>query len=94
MLDQIRKIGWLAVELGLLLVVLCVLLNILLGKDSGAYIAVPDPRTKVIWLTEQTADKIARYDPDKPCSLQELLTLADARMYQEKSAKKAAAAAA
>lgn len=33
-------------------------------KDSGAYIAVPDPRTKVIWLTEQTADKIARFDPE------------------------------
>ena len=33
-------------------------------KDSGAYIAVADPRTKVIWLTEQTADKIARFDPE------------------------------
>jgi virginiamycin B lyase len=32
-------------------------------KNNGAYIAVPDPRTKVIWLTEQTADKIARFDP-------------------------------
>lgn len=32
-------------------------------KGSGAYIARPDPRTKVIWLTEQTADKIARFDP-------------------------------
>jgi streptogramin lyase len=24
---------------------------------------VTDPRTKMIWLTEQTADKIARFDP-------------------------------
>ena len=32
-------------------------------KNNGSYIAVPDPRTKVIWLTEQTADKIARFDP-------------------------------
>ena len=32
-------------------------------KHNGSYIAVPDPRTKVIWLTEQTADKIARFDP-------------------------------
>ena len=32
-------------------------------KGSGAYIAVPDARRKVIWLTEQTADKIARFDP-------------------------------
>ncbi len=29
----------------------------------AAYHAVADPRTKVIWLTEQTADKIARFDP-------------------------------
>jgi hypothetical protein len=32
----------------------------------------------------------ARYDPDKPCSLAELLTLADKKMYQDKSARKAA----
>ncbi len=32
-------------------------------KNNGAYIPVPDPRRKVIWLTEQTADKIARFDP-------------------------------
>ncbi len=32
-------------------------------KGSGAYIAVPDARKKVIWMTEQTADKIARFDP-------------------------------
>ncbi len=37
---------------------------------------------------------ISRYDPDKPCSLQELLTSADRKMYQDKSSKKSAAAAA
>jgi virginiamycin B lyase len=31
--------------------------------NNGAYIPVPDPRTKMIWLAEQTADKIARFDP-------------------------------
>jgi ABC-type Fe3+ transport system permease subunit len=38
MIEQIRKIGWLAAEAGLLLIVLCILLNILLGKDSGPFI--------------------------------------------------------
>ena len=37
---------------------------------------------------------VARYDPDRPCSLQELLTAADHRMYQEKSSKKRAGATA
>jgi virginiamycin B lyase len=31
--------------------------------SSGTYLAVPDARRKVIWVTEQTADKIARFDP-------------------------------
>ncbi|MEN6560818.1 MAG: diguanylate cyclase [Acidobacteriota bacterium] len=35
---------------------------------------------------------ICRYNPDRPCSLQELLTQADRRMYQDKTSKKAAAA--
>jgi hypothetical protein len=39
MLDQIRKIGWLAAEAGVLAIVLCVLLHILLGNDGGSYIA-------------------------------------------------------
>jgi hypothetical protein len=39
MLERIRKIGWLAVEAALLLVVLCVLLHILLGSQSGSFIA-------------------------------------------------------
>ena len=37
---------------------------------------------------------VSRYDPDKPCSLQELLAQADRKMYQEKMSKKSAAAAA
>ena len=37
---------------------------------------------------------LCRYDPDRPCSLQELLTEADRRMYLEKTSKKAAGAAA
>jgi virginiamycin B lyase len=32
-------------------------------EGSGTYLAVPDPRRHVIWVTEQTADKIARFDP-------------------------------
>jgi streptogramin lyase len=31
--------------------------------NNGAYIPVADPVHKVIWVTEQTADKIARLDP-------------------------------
>jgi diguanylate cyclase (GGDEF)-like protein len=37
---------------------------------------------------------IVRYDPDNPCSISDLLAMADRRMYQDKTAKKAAAAAA
>jgi virginiamycin B lyase len=32
-------------------------------EGSGTYLAVPDARRHVIWVTEQTADKIARFDP-------------------------------
>lgn len=32
-------------------------------KKNGAYHAVADPVHKVIWMTEQTADKIARFNP-------------------------------
>ena len=39
MIEQIRKYGWLAAEAGLLLIVLCILLGILLGKDAGSYIS-------------------------------------------------------
>jgi hypothetical protein len=37
---HVRKTGWLAVEAGLLIVILCVLLNIILGPaSSGDFIA-------------------------------------------------------
>lgn len=39
MIQQIRKIGWLVIEIAFLLVVLCVLLSIILGKGSGAFIS-------------------------------------------------------
>jgi hypothetical protein len=39
MIEQIRRIGWLAAEAGLLLIVLCILLGILLGNDAGPYIS-------------------------------------------------------
>jgi hypothetical protein len=39
MIEQVRKIGWLAAEAGLLLVVLCILLSIILGKEGGPYIS-------------------------------------------------------
>jgi virginiamycin B lyase len=32
-------------------------------ENNGAYHPVADAKHKVIWLTEQTADKIARFDP-------------------------------
>jgi len=39
MIRKILGLGWFAVEAGLVLVLLCVLLNIILGRDSGAFIA-------------------------------------------------------
>lgn len=39
MIEHLRKLGWLVVEAALLLVVLCVLLNIILGAESGGFIA-------------------------------------------------------
>jgi hypothetical protein len=39
-IDTVRKTGWLAVEAGLLIVILCVLLNIILGPaSSGEFVA-------------------------------------------------------
>ena len=49
MIDRIKKIGWLAVEVGILLIAICILLRILLGNDGGAYIAsVSDNATKFL----------------------------------------------
>ena len=39
MIRKILGLGWFAVEAGLVLVILCVLLNIILGRDSGSFIA-------------------------------------------------------
>jgi hypothetical protein len=39
MLTLIRNAGWFIVELALLLVILCVLLSLILGADSGSFIA-------------------------------------------------------
>ncbi len=39
MIQKFTKLGWLVVELGFVLVILCVLLNIILGKDSGGFVS-------------------------------------------------------
>jgi len=39
MIEKITKYGWLAVELVFMLVVLCVLMHLILGKDSGPFIS-------------------------------------------------------
>ena len=39
MVERIKKYGWFAIELVFMLVVLCVLLSLILGKDSGAFIS-------------------------------------------------------
>ncbi len=39
MIQKLTKLGWLVVELGFMLVILCVLLNIILGKDSGGFVS-------------------------------------------------------
>jgi len=39
MIRQITKIGWFIVEVAFLLVVLCVLLNIILGRESGGFVS-------------------------------------------------------
>ena len=39
LIRQIAKIGWFVVEMAFLLVVLCVLLNIILGKEGGGFVS-------------------------------------------------------
>lgn len=39
MIRQITKFGWQVVEAAFLLVILCVLLNIILGRGSGGFIS-------------------------------------------------------
>jgi hypothetical protein len=49
MIDQMRRIGWLAVEGAVLVIVFCVLLNILLGKQEGSFISsVSENATKFL----------------------------------------------
>lgn len=38
MMTHIRRAGWFVVELALLLVILCVLLNIILGTEGSSFI--------------------------------------------------------
>ena len=39
MIQKLTKLGWLIIELGFMLVILCVLLHIILGKDSGGFVS-------------------------------------------------------
>jgi hypothetical protein len=39
MIEKITKYGWLVIELVFMLVVLCVLLHLVLGKDGGGFIS-------------------------------------------------------
>ena len=39
MIEKITKYGWLAIEWVFMLVVLCVLLSLILGKESGGFIS-------------------------------------------------------
>jgi uncharacterized membrane protein len=39
MIQRITRLGWLVVELAFMLVVLCVLLSLILGKDAGSFVA-------------------------------------------------------
>ena len=39
MIEKITKYGWLVVELVFMLVVLCVLLHLILGKDGGPFVS-------------------------------------------------------
>jgi hypothetical protein len=49
MFDRVKRIGWLAVESGLVLIALCVIFNIILGQESGSFISsVADNLTKFI----------------------------------------------
>ena len=39
MIQRITKYGWLVVELAFMLVVLCVLFNLILGKSGGGFVS-------------------------------------------------------
>jgi len=49
MFDRVKRIGWLTVESGLVLIALCMIFNIILGQDSGSFISsVAENATKFI----------------------------------------------
>jgi hypothetical protein len=48
MIEQIIKIGWQAVEIGFLVVAICVLLSMIVGPDSGYIASVSDNAQKVL----------------------------------------------
>lgn len=50
MLDRVRRIGWLVAEAGLLIVILCVLLNIILGPESGRFVSAVAANANVFLL--------------------------------------------
>jgi len=39
MIQKITKFGWLAIELAFMLVLLCVLLSLILGRDGGGFVS-------------------------------------------------------
>jgi uncharacterized membrane protein len=39
MIQKFTKLGWLVIELAFMLVVLCVLLSFILGKDAGGFVS-------------------------------------------------------
>jgi NhaP-type Na+/H+ or K+/H+ antiporter len=39
MIQKLTKLGWLVVELAFMLVVLCVLLSLILGKEGGGFVS-------------------------------------------------------
>jgi len=48
-IDRIRRIGWLAIEVGFILIALCVLLSVILGEGSGPFISgVAQNATKLL----------------------------------------------
>jgi hypothetical protein len=49
MFDRVKRIGWLTVESGLVLIALCMIFKIILGQESGPFISsVAENATKFI----------------------------------------------
>ena len=65
MLDRIRRTGWLIAESGLLLVVLCLLLNIILGTEmSGEFVGARMPTIS----HAASGCSCAPHSPSLPCT--------------------------